>query len=80
MDALKKRMIIRFAPYHPNKMDVLPKTFLKIMLKMLLMVIVAFKYVPHPAATTFAFASVFILLLHLVQIQGNINVLIPPEA
>ena len=30
MDALKKRMIIRFAPYHPNKMDVLPKTFLKI--------------------------------------------------
>ena len=30
MDALEKWMIIQFTPYHPTKMDVLPKTLVKI--------------------------------------------------
>ena len=47
--------------HHPPKIDVLPKTFVQI----IQMVCAAFKYVPQPTATTFAFYSDFILLLRL---------------
>ena len=49
--------------HHPSKMDVLPKTFLQINLAVNKMLVRHLStYIPQPAATTFAFPSVFILL------------------
>ena len=48
--------------HHHTKMELLPKTFLHIILQLLYLVSAAFN-VPQPAATTFAISSVFILLL-----------------
>ena len=44
--------------HHTSKIDVLQKSYVQIILP------AAFKYVPQPTATTFAFSSVFILLLY----------------
>ena len=49
---------------HPTKLDVLLKTFVQIILAGCCCVVsAAFKYVPQPTATTFAFSSVFILFI-----------------
>ena len=46
--------------HHPTKMDILPKTFIQIILTATCryMASAAFKYVPQSAVTTFAFFSV----------------------
>ena len=64
MDALEKWMIILFELYLTttlNKMDVLPKSVVQIILAPNWLVRHS-KYIPQPIATTFAFSSVFILL------------------
>ena len=63
MDALKSWMVHTIPNHHPIQkcMDVLKKIFFKSSL-LLNGYYTAFKYVPTPAATTFAFPSVFILL------------------
>ena len=57
---MNRKILIHTTPNHNHsKRDVLPKTFLQIILSAKwLYIIAAFQYVPQTAATTFAFSSV----------------------
>ena len=57
--------------HHPTKMDVLPQTLVQIILSAKLLVLHS-STSPQPAATTFAFSSVFVLLLCLAP-KNQIN-------
>ena len=57
--------------HHPTQMDVLPKTLFKLSWLLQFMVSAAFKYVPQPTETTFAFSSVFFSLLSLSFFCGT---------
>ena len=65
---MNDHLVLNTPNHQPPQMDVLPKTFLWIILGY----IATFKYVPPPAATTFAFPSVWFCLCCSYCISGNL--------
>ena len=71
---MNDHLVLNTPNHQPPQMDVLPKTFLWIILGY----IATFKYVPPPAATTFAFPSVWFCLC-CSYIRKPVICIIPPS-